>query len=159
MSRFRYKECKNLREFNKIIRKYGKYKLPVGYKYRRTKRKKMKSHKFKKEIRLHEWLSVKFIGLDALNSNELIRESQKTFTINDPEHGVRVVQSNLIHVRKNAIEHYGEILTRKGDLAKWKFVGIEITNKDYYYIYEKEDEPNKFFYSSCVGRYDNAFVK
>ena len=159
--RFRYRECKTLKEFHKIIRKYIKYTVGTGYQYRRTKSAGRKYHKFRWENKKYVWLSVKFIGLDAINSPELKKESLKRFDVFDHRSGKMItVDSNLKHIIKDAKEHYGEIFTDKRDEnIKWKFVGIEITNEDYYYVYQRVDNPEKYFFSTCVGSYNEGFIE
>jgi hypothetical protein len=112
-------------------------------------------HKMTRQQHGYCWLSVEFVGLDALNSKELIRASQKKITYYSHRDKQWITtDDNLLHIRKEAVEHNGEVFKGKRDGKLRRFIGIEITNEDYYYIYENVDDPKERQYNTCVGAYN-----
>ena len=119
-------QCKSLKEFNKIIRKYIKY--------------------FRNNYIYHTYWYTQVwydaIGLDALKA--LKPYAQKLFNQGRP---------NLSCIIDKVLENYNWSFTHKNGFTYY-LRGVEISNEDYYYIYINE-EGNKI-YNSCVGRFDDV---
>lgn len=109
--------CKSIKEFNKIYRKYSKY-FNSKWDYQKYD---------------YTWISYKAVHKD-LYSKSLDHKAKSS--------------ANLKYILRECRENYGfEFIHRNG--KTYKFVGVEITNEDYYYVFESSDGDH--LSSSCVG--------
>lgn len=110
MSKIRRHECKSLKEFNKILRKYIKY---------------FKNRNIRNEY-WYDWIHYDAIGLDALKA--LIPYANKL---------VRKGDLNLLYIINEIIHNYNwSFYILK---TKYYLRGVQIANDDYYYIYVSDD--------------------
>lgn len=126
MSKIKRHECKSLREFNKITRKYIKY-FRNNYIYSNY---------------WYTWIWVDFIDLEEVKS--LLPYAEKLAKNNQP---------NLKSIINTVITNYNWSFTHRNGNTYY-LRGVEISNEDYYYIYITKDGIK--MYNSCVGRFTDV---
>lgn len=132
MSKIRRRKCKNLKEFNKIIRKYIKY---FGLRF---------NHNY--QTYWYTWCYVDFIGIDSLNDKYLNFYAKKLYDKGD---------RNLKDIIQEVKSNYDWSYQSKEDGKTYYLRGVEISNEDYYYIYVSDDGSKS--YNTCVGRFDDVY--
>lgn len=127
MTKIKYKKCKSFREFKKIYRKYIRD-------FFRAYRKAPNRHSF-----CHPWFV--WIEYDMKTLEEI-----KTFYAS----AIRTQKNKSCFEKGHVIKHIlQKIIANYGKEFKYgKLIGLNITDEDYYYIYEKD---GKCRYDSCVG--------
>ena len=125
--------CKTLHEFDKICRKYVFPSLKC-----RFKNGKHIPGSTVSKYDLYDWNIYYQAGRKELESPEFIKYAKKC--------------SNLESIRQDAIKALDEHM--ESEFAR--FVGIEITQEDYYWAYV-DKETNKCFVSTCVGSIEDGF--
>lgn len=121
----KFRECNSFHEFTKIFRKY----------YNLWENKKRISGKNSMEYPLWIWLEYNILSIDDL------KKLQKS--LNYSFYTSRFLNKSLKRIVNDVIDNYGK------DFSKGKLVGLQITNEDYYYIYQKEDGRKTL--DSCVS--------
>ena len=127
MTKIKYKKCKSFREFKKIFRKYIRD-FFIAY------------HKSPNRHSLcHPWFVWIEYDMKTLEEIKAFYASaiciQKKKSCFAEGHAIK-------HILQEIIANYGK------EFKNGKLIGLNITDEDYYYIYEKD---GKCTYDSCVG--------
>lgn len=122
----KYRKCKSYHEFTKIFRKY----------YNLWENKRRIYGKYSMECPWWIWLEYDILSIDDL------KKLQKS--LNYLFYTSGFLNKSLKRIVNDVIDNYGK------DFSKGKLVGIQITNEDYYYIYQKENGYKTF--DSCVSK-------
>ena len=122
----KYRKCKSYHEFTKIFRKY----------YNLWENKRRTYGKYSMECPWWIWLECDILSIDDL------KKLQKSLNYSFYTSGF--LNKSLKRIVNDVIDNYGK------DFSKGKLVGIQITNEDYYYIYQKENGYKTF--DSCVSK-------
>ena len=134
MSKLKYKACKNIKEFNKICRKYTKKFFGL-----RGKGKYNYSHHW------YTWVWVDIVGEQPLFDDEITNYANRL---------AKKGHTNLQHILKTVRENYGWSYVETLDNLTYYLRGIQISNEDYYYVYV--NDYGKRRYSSCVGHFNDV---
>lgn len=123
------RNCRSLREFTKINRKYAYYALRKNMWY--------------------VWLTYDIIGLDALNDPYLVHLCSRY-------NNLRIIRDEVVanygRVFTITDRRFGMVKT-----TDYRLVGIEITNEDYYYILQDDNGHTQYF--SCVGGLNDIIAR
>ena len=133
MAKIHCKECKSLKEFNKIYRKYVKY---------------FRNRYINDTYWYRCWIWVDIIGLEALNDKYLTLQANKLAAL-----GLTNLKSIIQEIKDNY--NWSFIHLRYNKVCYLR--GIKISNEDYYYIYVSED--GEKYYSPCVGGFDSVIYQ
>lgn len=126
MAKIKRHECKTIKEFEKIIRKYIKYfrNRYIYYTYWYT------------------WIWYDAIGEDAVRN--LVPYGEKQAQRGYP---------NLLHIIRTVLDNYNWSFNhRNGQIYYLR--GVEISNEDYYFIYVSDT--GSLLRNSCVGRFTDV---
>lgn len=121
------RNCRSLREFTKINRKYAYYALRKDMWY--------------------VWLTYDIIGLDALNDPYFVRICSRYNNLRIIQDEVIANYGRVFTIRDRRFDCLGIVTT-----TDYHLVGIEITNEDYYYILQDDNGHRE--YCSCVAGLD-----
>ena len=120
------RQCRSLREFTKINRKYAR-------------------HAFRKGMWVwYVWLTYDIIGLDALNDPYFMRVCSR-------DNNLRIIRDEVIanYGRTPAMADRDFDVLGINMIPDYRLVGVSITNEDYYYILQDDNGHTQYF--SCVG--------
>lgn len=123
------RNCRSLREFTKINRKYACHALRKGM------------------WSWYVWLTYDIIGLDAMNDPCFVRVCSRDNNLRIIRDEVVADYGRVFTITDRRFDCLGVVKT-----TDYRLVGIKITNEDYYYILQDDNGHRE--YCSCVAGLD-----